>query len=174
MKRRVLAIPIEEIKRHFERNSRQDVKIVTPDILTDELFSILKTKGKDVKPERYLDGYIWTHSEATEPNSLCESRDFIDSCLPQYAQGAFAASFANKRAEQDEHYHKQHTEIYFSEHPIGAEFRFLKDSQCQSIKLGKGGAIVFGPEVVHKMRLGGLTIVIEVPAVAGDKTIEKL
>jgi hypothetical protein len=52
MKRKVLFIPIEEIKRHFEKNSRQDVKIIALEVLTDELFNTLKAKGKNVKPEK--------------------------------------------------------------------------------------------------------------------------
>lgn len=172
MKRKVLVIPIEEIKRHFEMNLRQDIKIVAPDILTDELLNILKEKGKDVKPERHLNGNTWRHSKASEPNNLCESSDFIDGCLPQYTKGPFAMGFANEKAAQDGHYHRQHLEMYFSGYSMNAEYRCLGDSQCQSIKL-KGGAIVFGPEVIHKMELGGLTIVIEVPAVANDKVNEE-
>ena len=174
MKRKVLFIPIEEIKKHFAKNSRQDVKVIAPDILTDELFNILKAKGKDVKPEQYLEGDIWKHSEANEPNNLCESGEFIDSCLPQYVQGPFAVSFANEKAQQDVHYHRKHLEIYFSEHAIGAEFRCIGDVQPQSINLESGGAIIFGPGVIHKMQLGGLTIVIEIPAVTGDKVSDKL
>ncbi len=174
MKRKVLFIPIKEIEKHFEKNSRQDVKIIAPDILTDKLFNILKAKGKDVKPEQHFEGDIWKHSEANEPNNIGESGEFIDSWLPQYVQGPFAVSFANAKAEQDSHYHRKHLEMYFSEHAISAEFRCVGDAQVQSMKLENGGAIIFGPEVIHKMRLGGLTIIIEIPSVSGDKIKEKL
>lgn len=174
MKRRVLIIPLEEIERHFEGNSRQDVKIVAPDILTDELFSKLKARGRDAKPEQHLIGNIWRHSKANERNSICESGDFGNDRPAQYAKGPFAVSFANEKAEQDEHYHGQHLEIYFSEHPMEAEFRCLEDSRHESVKLEHGGAIIFGPEVVHRMRLSGLTMVIEVPSVTDDKTNERL
>ncbi len=174
MKRRVLAIPKEEIDSQFKKNVRQDVKIVAASILTDELFRILMAKGKNVKAEEPLNGFYWKHSEADEANRLCESSDFIDDCLPQYVKGPFSISFANENAGQDEHYHKKHFEIYYSEHPMSAEFRYLEDSQSQQpIELKKGGVILFGPNVIHKMRLGGLTIVIEVASM-DDKFNEQL
>ncbi len=171
--RRVVVIPIEQIKRHFDENSRQDVKIVAPSVLTNELFNNLKANGKDVKHEQRFDDIIWKHSKANEPNNVCESSDFIDYCLPQYAEGPFALGFANKKATQDGHYHRRHLEMYFSENPMSAKYRYLGDSNCESIKLENGGAIIFGPEVIHKMKLGGLTIVIEVPSVTNDKVKEE-
>ncbi len=174
MTRRVLAVPRSEIEEHFNRNVRQDVKIVAPNILTVELFNILKTKGKDLKAEQYLQGDVWEHSAAGDPNNLCESNDFIDASLPQYVQGPFALSFANEKAVQDAHYHWRHIEIYISDHPITAEYRHLENAERHSIKLESGGAIVFGPQVVHRVWLGGLTVVIEVPSVASDKFNEDL
>lgn len=163
MKRRVLAIPREEIESQFGKNERQDVKIVAPSILTDELFGNLLAKGKNVKPEKPLEGFHWKHSEADEANRVCEAGDFIDDCLPQYVKGPFSISFANEEAEQEAHFHEKHFEIYYSEHPLSAEFRYLGDSQPQQpIELKNGGLILFGPNVIHRMRLGGLTLVIEV------------
>lgn len=174
MRRRLLAIPLDEIQKHFEKNSRQDVKIVAPGILSEELFRILKTRGKPAKPEEALEDNLWKHSGPNEPNYLCESADFVDFSLPQYVQGPFAISFANESAEQDEHYHKRHFEIYFSEHSIGAQFRCLEDSKHRAITLGNGGAFVLAPGVIHKMCLAGVTIVIEIPSVEKDKENARL
>lgn len=174
MKRRVLAISKAEIERHFQKNVRQDVKVVAPSILTEEMFHILKTQGKDLKPEQYLDGELWQHSEVGVPNNLCESGDFVDASLPQYVAGPFALSFANDKAAQDVHYHWRHIEIYFSEYPIGADYRYLENGERQSVRLEDGGAIIFGPQVVHRVQLGGMTVVIEVPSVASDKFEEEL
>lgn len=174
MKRRVLAIPREEIENHLAENARQDIKIVAPKIMSDELFQFLLAKGKQVKSEKPLDGDIWKHSKAEEPNRLCESGDFVDNCLPQYVPGPFSISFANEKAEQDEHFHKYHFEMYYSQYRMNAQFRYLESEQCEPpIELNNGGLIVFGPNVVHRMSLGGLTIVIEVASME-DKTNEKL
>jgi len=174
MKKKVLVIPRSEIEAHFERNVRQDVKIVAPSILTEELFNILKTKGKNLKPEQYFEGHIWEHSEADGPNNLCESGEFVDASLPQYVEGPFSLAFANERAEQDAHYHWRHLEIYYSSCPIKAEYRYLDDKQRHVVDLEEGGALIFGPQVVHRVQLGGLTIIIDVPSVASDKFTEDL
>ena len=174
VKRRVLAIPLEELDGQFAKNSRQDVKIVAPSILTDESFRKFAAQGRNVKAEEPLDGFYWKHSEADEPNKLCEAGDFADDSLWQDVNGPFSISFANEHAAQDEHYHKRHFEIYYSEHPMSAEFRYLEDARPQTpIELNHGGLILFGPNVVHKMRLGGLTIIIEVPSL-DDKFKERL
>ncbi len=174
MKRKVLAISKAEIEQHLALNSRQDVKVVAPSILTEELFNILKTKGRDLKPEQYFEGEVWRHSAADHPNNLCESKEFVDASLPQYVEGPFALSFANERAAQDAHYHWRHIEIYFSEHALSAEYRDSEGSDRRMVELKNGGAIVFGPQVVHKITLSGFTFVIEVPAVASDKFNEEL
>ena len=174
MKRRVLAIPKEELESQFTKNARQDVKIVATSILTDESFRRLVGLGRDVKAEEPLDGFRWKHSEADEANRVCEASDFADDCPPQYVKGPFSISFANENATQDEHYHQRHFEIYYSEHPLSAEFRYLEEAQSREpIELKNGGLILFGPNVVHKVRLGGLTIVIEVASV-DDKFNEQL
>lgn len=174
MKRRVLAVPREELDSQFTKNERQDVKIVAPSILTDELFRRLAGLGKSVKAERHLKGFRWKHSKADKPNKVCEAGDFVDDSLPQYVKGPFSISFADERATQDAHYHERHFEIYYSEHPMSAEFRFLEDPRPQKpIELKHGGLILFGPNVVHKMRLGGLTLVIEVASL-DDKIPENL
>ena len=169
MKRSVLILSLDEICQQFTCNTRQNVKLVAPQILTPDLFDILLARGKQLKLERLLEGDVWRHSSADEPNTLCESGEFVDQHLPQYAQGPFALSIATERAEQDTHYHRQHIEIYFSEHPLGATYRLLDEADERTVDLPSGGLIVFGPQVVHRMRLGGLTLVIELPAVTGDK-----
>jgi hypothetical protein len=172
MKRSVLAIPLDEIRKHLQNNSRQDIKIVAPEMLGDELFGILRAKGKSIKREQPFEGIVWKHSSQDEPNNICESGDFVDLASSQSAKGAFALSFANERAAQDEHFHKQHFEIYFSEHPLAADFRILESGESGSINLDQGGAIIFAPGVIHKMRLGGLTFVIETPSTPDDKASE--
>jgi hypothetical protein len=174
VKKRVFAIPLDEVNKHLKLNSRQDIKIVVPEILTAELYRILLERGKDIKPEVPLEGHRWKHSGPGEPNRECASSDFIDVSLPQYAQGPFAISFANENAVQDEHYHRQHVEIYCSQQPIAAEFRYLGDSESQSLELLDGGVVIFGPEVIHRIMLKGLTTVIEIPSVSSDKVNEKL
>jgi hypothetical protein len=52
---------------------------------------------------------------------------------------------------------------------MSAEYKFLGEQDAKKAKLPQGGAVLFGPEVVHKMNLGGLTIIIEVPSVFNDK-----
>ena len=44
--RKVLAIPLEEVREHFALNSRQDVKIVAPEILAGELIAKLQAAGR--------------------------------------------------------------------------------------------------------------------------------
>ena len=169
MKRSILILSLDEIRQQFACNARQSAKLVAPEILTPDLLDILLARGKQLKPERLLEGDTWRHSSADEPNLLCESGEFVDRHLPQYAQGPFALSIATERSEQDTHYHRQHIEIYFSEHPLGATYRLLDEADERTVDLPSGGLIVFGPQVVHRMRLGGLTLVIELPAVTGDK-----
>lgn len=167
--RKMLAIPLDELYKHFETNTRQDIKIIIPEMLTSKLYNMLLERGEDIKPEQTLEGRYWEHSSQEEPNRVCESADFVDSSLPQYAQGPFALAFANEKAFQDVHYHARHWEIYCSEKPLGAAFRYLEDTKCRSISLPQGGVIIIGPNVVHRVELSGMTMVVEVPAVSADK-----
>lgn len=169
MRRNCLFIPLEEIKNQFKENTRQDVKIVAPEILSEQLFNMLTRKGKMLKMEKPLAAEKWTYSKKNRPNFICKSSDFSINSDPGLNQGPFAISFANENAEQDYHYHEKHWEIYFSEHPISAFFKIVDDSDNHSINLKNGGAIIFGPNVVHKMKLSGLTIIIECPSIANDK-----
>jgi len=50
--RKVLTIPLEEVREHFAHSTRQDVKIVAPEILTGELIAKLKAADRLLKPER--------------------------------------------------------------------------------------------------------------------------
>ena len=171
--RKVLAIPIEEVREHFALNTRQDVKIVAPEVLAGELTAKLRAEGKSPKPERPLAGVEWRHSASDVPNAVCESRDFAPS-LAAEAAGSYALSFANEKSPQDAHYHPRHLEIYFSEHPLEAEYRAERGSAVERLELQGGGVLVFAAGVVHRARLGGLTLVIEVPAVKDDKVIANL
>jgi len=167
MQRTVLIVPLEEITQHLLDNIRQDLKLVAPELLSNGLFERLAARGRHVKREKALTENIWRHSGAGEQNRLCESGSF--SVTAKQADGPFALSIANEGAEQDEHYHQQHLEIYFSEHSIGATFREPGEWRAQSVDLENGGIFVFGAGVAHKMRLRGLTIIVEVPAVRDDK-----
>lgn len=172
MKRTVLVIPKEELQKQFATNSRQDVKVVVPDILTDQLSLLLKKRGM-LKSETALEGQIWSHAPEPLPNRVCLSSEFSEK-NPADAQAPFALSFANERAEQRPHYHRRHIEIYFSEHPLRASFRELAENSVQTVSLAEGGALVFTPDVVHQVALGGLTMVIEIPPLSNDKVDEPL
>jgi hypothetical protein len=171
--RKVLAIPLDEVVEHFALNARQDVKIVAPEILADELIAKLTAAGRAVKPEQPLEGVEWRHSASGAPNRLCESHEF-DSGLAGETLGPFALCFANEKGSQDAHYHPHHLEIYFSEHPLEAEYRTDANSPVERINLEKGGVLIFAAGVVHRARLGGMTVVIEIPAVKDDKVLASL
>jgi hypothetical protein len=171
MKREVLFIPMEEVKKQFSRNSQDVVNIIVPAIMTEELYNSLRDvkKRAEIKLEIPLEDSKWTYSKPDKPNKVCESGDFIDNDLPQNSSGPFAVSFANERAPQDEHVHKQHIEVCFSEHPMNAKYRLKGDSKTRIGALKNGGVIIFGPGVAHKIRLWGTTIVIEIPSLVGDR-----
>jgi hypothetical protein len=171
--RKVLAIPLEEVREHFALNSRQDVKIVAPEILAGELIAKLQAAGRPLKPEQPLEGVEWQHAASDAPNALCESREFAAG-LAEETLGPFALCFANEKGAQDTHYHPHHLEIYYSEHPLEAAYRNNANSPIERVKLDQGGVLVFAAGVVHRARLGGLTIVIEIPAVKDDKVIAEL
>jgi hypothetical protein len=170
MKRDVLIVPLEEISRHLETNERQDIKVVAPSILTDELYNILTKKGKRLKPEIPLEGNLWKRSYKTKANKLCESADFAFE-FPAETKGPFAISFANDKAEQEEHYHKHHTEIYFSEHRISGYYRNVDEENHNQFDLRDGGLVLFQPNVIHYMELRGLTLIIETPSLEKDRFV---
>ena len=159
--RHVLAIPLDEVRRHFELNERQSLKVVAPARLGAEMMARLRAK-----PEGPLDGDRWRHSTADQANLLSESGEFA---CRQEGGGGFTISFGNERGEQETHVHRRHAEIYFSEHSLEAEYRLEGSDERGAFRLPEGGVLVFGAGVVHRVTLGGLTIVIEVPAVEGDK-----
>jgi hypothetical protein len=171
--RKVLAIPLEEVREHFTLNCRQDVKIVAPEILTGELIAKLQAAGRLLKPEQPVEGERWRHSASDAANSLCESGEFVAG-LGEGTSGPFALCFANEKGPQDAHYHPRHLEIYYSEHPLEAEYRSAANAPVERLKLDKGGVLIFAAGVVHRARLGGLTMVIEIPAVKDDKVIADL
>ena len=170
---KVLAIPLEEVREHLARNTRQDVKIVAPEILAGELIAKLKTASRLLKPEQPVEGIEWRQSASDAPNRLCESREFAPG-LAEETLGPFALCFANEKGPQDAHYHPHHLEIYFSEYPLEAEYRSDANAPIERLKLVKGGALIFAAGVPHRVRLGGLTMVIEIPAVVDDRVIEAL
>ena len=171
--RKVLAIPFEEVVKHFAVNSRQDVKVVAPEILAGDLIAKLQAAGRVLKAEQPLEGNEWRHSASDAPNGLCESREFAGG-LAEETSGPFALCFANEKGPQDAHYHPHHLEVYFSEHPLEAEYRNGANSSVERVKLEKGGVLIFAAGVVHRARLGGLTMVIEIPAVKDDKVVVDL
>lgn len=172
MNRDVLIIPLEELIRHFETNERQDIKVVAPSILTPELYEILTKKGKRLKIEEPLEGPRWERSYKTKPNKLCESSDFAFE-MPSETNGPFTISFANEKAEQGEHYHKYHAEIYFSEHRISGYYRKVNDEEESHFELGIGGLLIFQPNVIHYVELSGLTLILETPALEKDRFVEE-
>jgi len=171
--RQVLAIPLEEVAQHFALNTRQDVKIVAPEILTGELIAKLKSTGRILKPEQLLQGDRWQHSACDASNNLCESHEFSTGITDE-TSGPFALCFGNAKGAQDAHYHPHHLEIYFSEHPLEAEYRLGANSPVERVRLEKGGVLIFSAGVVHRARLGGLTVVIEIPAMKDDKVVVEL
>jgi hypothetical protein len=174
MRRKILAISREEIEAHFAENSRQDVKVVTAELLSYDLFKVLKARGKDLKMEEVLTGMMWKHSHPDLPNSVCPAAEFIEPNIPQYAHGPFGLSLASGTSIQDEHYHKQHLEICIANEAISVEFRAVEETECETITLPKGGVLVFCPNVIHKLKPGGLIILIELPSLARDKYDAKL
>ncbi len=170
---RVLAIPLEEVSVHFALNARQDVKVVAPEILAGELIARLTAAGRALKPEKPLERIEWRHAASDVPNGLCESREFAAG-LAENSLGPFALCFANEKGPQDAHYHPHHLEVYFSEHALEAEYRNDANSPVERVTLKKGGVLIFAAGVVHRARLGGMTMVIEIPAVKDDKVVIEL
>ncbi len=113
---KVMAIPRDEIAKHFALNTRQDVKVIAPELLSGDLMAKLTALGRTLKPEQPLDGIEWKHSPPEVPNALIESNAFA-SDLAVETDGPFALCFANEKGAQDAHYHPHHLEIYYSEHP---------------------------------------------------------
>jgi len=171
MKRAVLFIPKNELLEHFRKNARQDVKVVTPAIMTEKLAVKLHRRRKDAKKEIPLEGISWTHSLADEPNRICEAIDFTDEPIIPSGAGPVAISFANRGSVETFHYHKEHWEVYFSEHKLTVEYKLSEKSLIEKKVMDEGGTIVFAPRVAHRMEINGLTIILEVPAVIGDREV---
>jgi hypothetical protein len=175
MERKVLIIPIEELKEQFSTNTRKDIKIIAPKIMGEDLFNRLCNRNLDPEREEPLKDVKWKHTPKGVPNKICESREFADPYAVKSSDGLFCLAFANDKAKQDEHYHCRHLELYYSESAITAKYRILDSDSIEDIELPNGGVIVFGTEVIHNVVLNGLTVVVEFPAVAKkDKVEEKL
>ncbi len=172
--RKVLAIPLEEVAQHLALNTRQDVTIVAPEILAGELIAKLTAAGSSSLPERLAGGRnVEALCRHDAPNALCESHDFSTGIIPE-TSGPFALCFGNEKGAQDAHYHPHHLEIYFSEHPLDAEYRLDANSPIERVRLEKGGVLIFTAGVIHRARLGGLTMVIEIPAMKDDKVVVEM
>src|ERR1041384_5733447 len=131
MKGKVLAIPKAEVAAHFDMNGRHDLKVVAPEILGSALLESLLSAGRKVKWEERFEGQVWRHSAPDEPNQLRLSGDFTDDKTAVGQAGPFAISFADERAEQDEHFHEHHAEIYVTDQPIPARFRHVESEQVE-------------------------------------------
>ena len=147
--RDVLAIPLDEIRLQFQTQARQDVKVVAP---------------RRYPVEQKVSGDVWRHGP---PAQLVESGEI--GCGGGAA--SFALAFANEHAPQQTHRHPRHGEIYFSERPLRAEYWSSSDGTHHRIDLEQGGVLIFAAGVTHRVELGGLTMVVEVPSVAGDKEV---
>lgn len=169
MKRAVLFIPNSELREHFSTNSRQDIKIVTPAIITKALAEKLNRRGKVVKDEVPLSDISWVHSHDKAPNKICEALDFTNGSEVLSESGPMAISFANEGSIETFHHHNKHWEIYYSYHTIDAKYKLPGVEQIEIKSMDEGGAVIFSPGVEHCMEIHGLTIVLEVPAVKGDR-----
>jgi hypothetical protein len=170
LKRAVLFIPNTELREHFSKNSRQDIKVVTPAVITEALAAKLRKRGKDTKMEIPLDGACWTHSPAEEPNKICESIDFTDVPIVFDKAGPVAISFANAESVESFHCHKKHWEVYFSEKKLSVKYKLPGEQNIETMTMNEGGAVLFAPSVLHKMDINGLAIVLEMPAIKGDRS----
>jgi hypothetical protein len=56
-----------------------------------------------------------------------------------------------------------------SDQPITARLRNVESEQVEEISLPDGGVLAVSANVIHKVSLSGFTVIIELPAVAGDK-----
>jgi len=154
--RKVLFIPLDEVKKHFIENSINDVKIIVPQAWSNE--------STDLKSN------CWKHTPPDSENFVFESAEFINE-LMRNIEGSFSISFANEKAPQKAHFHEKYFEIYFSEHRIATHYLTSDDSKPQYKILKNGGLIVFGPAVTHLLELSGMALIIAFPAVDNDKRI---
>jgi len=171
-KRMVLFIPNSELREYFRNNTRQDLKVVTPAIMTEALAAKLQRRRKETKTEVPLNGVWWTHSSAKEPNKICEALDFTDESISSAKTGPVAISFANVGSIETFHRHKEHWEVYFSEQKLGVQYRLPGEQQVETKTMDEGGAVLFAPGVAHRMEIHGLTMVLELPAVKGDREVQ--
>ena len=170
LKRAVLFIPNTELREHFRNNTRQDIKVVTPAMITEALAAKLRKRGKDTKMEIALNGVCWTYSSAEKPNKICESLDFTDESIAFGKAGPVAISFANAGSVETFHCHKKHWEVYFSEKKLSLQYKLPGEQNIETMTMNEGGAVLFAPDVLHKMDINGLAIVLQMPAVKGNRS----
>jgi hypothetical protein len=160
MKREILEIPLEEIKLHLDTNVRQDIKVIATSILSDELYKRLIDRGKILKKEIPLDGSRLKRSYKTKPNNICEAQDF-DFDISNSKKEPFTISFDNEKAEQEEHFHKLHTEIYFSEHPIRGYYRIIGNNKETKFELKQNYPNPFNPvtNITYSIPIDGMVTI---------------
>ena len=107
------------------------------------------------------------------PTGVTPASALPTSVMPASAPptGLLALAFGNEKTPQEEHCHRRHFELYFSEHHLMAKWRGPDEPRFNQVDLPSGGAVIFAPGTFHKMRFGGLTLIIEFPAVTNDKFI---
>jgi len=112
------------------------------------------------------------HTPSGTPNYVCESADFSRDVVGPSSVGPLALSAADEQADQGKklHIHCGHAEIFISTYPIRAEYRSA-DRKLELLDLPEGGVMVFAQGVPHRVLLGGLTLIVETPAVLDDKQV---
>ena len=172
--KRVLAIPLEEVREHFALNSRQDVKMVAPEILAGELIAKLKAAGQAAETGATARG---RRSGGTPRATLlmrCVNHANLPPDSPRNRPAPSRSASPMKRAR------RTRTIIRIIWKSTFPNIRWKRNTACDAnspierVKLEKGGALIFAAGVVHRARLGGMTVVIEIPAVKDDKVVVDL
>jgi hypothetical protein len=158
-RRGVLLVPREEVERLLASQSRKDVKVVVPALLTVAQAALLASQGHEVKPEVALEGVRWTATPGAI--SVCEAGSFLPS--GSSAVGPLAVSFALPGARQRLHAHEAHWELYYGTDRMGVWYR-MPGGELVEDELREGGLAMFGPGVEHRVEPGGLVLVVEAPA----------
>jgi len=168
----VLAIPLGEIAAQFSANTRQDVKIIVPLLLGEAQRAFLEKTGRTPKPEIVSRETLWRHAGPEAPNRVYPA-DGLPADTPR-GKAPFSLGFANENTPQLAHYHRQQTELFYSEHLLSVRYRHHQATTVSSADLPDGGALICFPGVVHHIRLTGLTLVLGLPAVSDDKQLAAL
>lgn len=165
--RLVLLVPRDEIETLLSSQTRKDVKVVVPSLLDAAAAASLRAEGRDAKPEVPLRGDRWKFQEGLI--EVCESAELALPVAPNTA-GLLTIAFALPQAPQSMHLHRHHWELYYSERRLRVAYRLPGHDGIVNEELAHGGLAILGPGVAHQVDPGGLMLVVELPAVAGDKT----